>query len=130
MLNMEITEKERLMLVGKKEEIGRLTEDIIELTTDLKKNETELKKRVTIILSLISTIASYTKSKKLDMVPLVQVATHIFHMIETNPAFVRTITTELEFFCNIANSITFDFTGKDLRITLPKNINIGKITNQ
>ena len=68
---MELTEKERLLLVEKKEEIRRLTEDIIELTADLKKNETELKKKVTGILSLISTIASYTNSKDLDMRPLV-----------------------------------------------------------
>jgi hypothetical protein len=43
---MELTEKERLLLVEKKEEIRRLTEDIFELTADLKKNEIELKKKL------------------------------------------------------------------------------------
>ena len=117
---MELTEKERLLLVEKKEEIRRLTEDIIELTADLKKNETELKKKVTGILSLISTIASYTNSKDLDMRPLVVPAQLIFHVIETEPVFVKTVTTELEFFCNIANPITFNFTKIDLKVNIQK----------
>ena len=117
---MELTEKERLMLVEKKEEIRRLTEDIIELTSEIKKNEIELKKKVTSILSLISTIASYTNSKNLDMRPFVKFAQIIFYIIETSPEFVKTITTDLEIFCNVVNSLTFNFTKKGLRVNIQK----------
>jgi len=66
---MELTETERLMLVGKKEEIRESTEEIIELSCDLKKNVIEIKKKITGILSLLSTIASYSKPKKLTLIP-------------------------------------------------------------
>lgn len=59
---MELTEKERLMLVEKKAEIRKLTEEIFDLTVNLKKNGVEIKKKVTGILSLFSVIASYTNS--------------------------------------------------------------------
>jgi hypothetical protein len=122
---MELTEKERLLLVEKKEEIRRLSEDIFELTADLKKNEIELKKKVTGILSLISTIASYTNSKNLDMRLLIAAAQHIFYIIEMKPVLVKTATTELEIFCNVANSITFNFTKKDLKVYI-ENFSIFK----
>ena len=118
---MEITEKEREMLVGKKEEIRKLTEEIIDLSIDQVKNEIEIKKRITGIFSLISTIASYAKPKDYDFNRLnlmVNTANH------TNFRFL------LEAFCNDVNSITFDFTKKGLKITLPKNLNIGNITNK
>jgi hypothetical protein len=117
---MELTEKERLLLVEKKEEIRRLTEDIIELTVDLQNNKTELKKRVTGILSLISTIASYTSSKNPDMREFVKAAQLIFYTIETNSSLVLVARTELEIFCNVANSIMFNFTKKDFKVTIQK----------
>jgi len=117
---MELTEKERQLLLEKKEEIRKLTEDIIELTADLSKNETELKKKVTGILSLISTIASYSKPKNLDMRVLVVAAQLIFDILETKPVLLKTATLELEIFCNVANSITFNFTKKDLKVNIQK----------
>lgn len=119
-LAMGLTEKERLLLVNKKAEIRKLTEEIIDLTVDLEKNEIELKKKVTGILSLISTIACYTNSKSLDMTPFIQFATLIFHSIEEEPLLRKTITTELEFFCNVANSMKFDFTKKGLKVNIQK----------
>nr|ACD50078.1 hypothetical protein [uncultured crenarchaeote MCG] len=117
---MDLTEKERLLLVEKKEEIRRLTEDIIDFSADLEKNKTEIKKRVSSILSLISTIASYTNSKNIQMHPLQNFATHIFYQLEMKTKLTRVITTELEIFCNIVNSLTFNFTKIGLRVDIQK----------
>ena len=108
------------MFYAEKEEIRRLTEDIIELAVDTRTNATELKKKVTGILSLISKIASYTNSKNLDMGPLRAVAQNIFYIIDTGPGFPRTCTTRLEIFCNIANSITFNFTKKGVKVNIER----------
>ena len=116
---MELTEKERLLLVGKKEEIRKLTEDIIELTTDIQRNRTEIKKRVEGILSAISIIASYTNSN-LDMQAFAVTAQVIFHHMDIEPLLPKTITTELEIFCNIVNSMKFNFTEKGLRVNIEK----------
>ena len=66
-LKLELTEQERLMLVGKKDEIRKVTEEILELASNPEQNALELKKKVTGVLSLISTIASYSKSKNYDL---------------------------------------------------------------
>lgn len=116
---MELTEKERLLLVEKKGDIRGLTEDIIELTSDIKKNKIELKKKVEGILSLISTIACYT-NPKLDMRDFAMAAQYLFHIINMEPCLTKTVTTYLELFCNIANSMTFDFTKKGLKVNIQK----------
>ena len=118
--SMELTEKERLMLVEKKQEIRKLTEDIFDLVADVEKNGVEIKKKVNGILSLFSVIASYTNSKNNLTLPLIQFATWIFHLIDETPSMHRVITTDLEFFCNTVNSVTFNFTKKDLKINIPK----------
>jgi len=117
---MELTETERLMLVGKKEEIRESTEEIIELSCDLKKNVIEIKKKITGILSLLSTIASYSKPKNINLNPLPVAAQFIFHNLEAKVILPRTTVTLLGIFCNTANSITFDFTRKDFKIIIPK----------
>ena len=110
-LIMELTETERIMLVGKKEEIRKLSEEILDLATDLNKNELKIKKKITGILSLISTIASYSKSKNYDLERI----TYMANMLNcVNMQFL------LEIFCNNVNSIRFDFTRKDLKIIIPK----------
>ena len=114
---MQLTEKERLLLVTKKEEIRKLTEDIIELSVDVRHNSTELKKRVTSVLSLISTISSYS-SRSLDMRPWVALAEFVFNSIEKHPELPRVAMTELDIFCNVANSITFSFAKRDFNINV------------
>jgi hypothetical protein len=116
---MELTEKERLLLVEKKEEIRVLTEDIIELTADIKKNKTELKKKVEGILPLISTIACYT-NPKFDMRLFAMAAQYIFHLIDMEPCLNKVVTTDLEIFCNVANSMTFNFTKNGLKVKIEK----------
>lgn len=117
---MELTEKERLMLVEKKAEIRKLTEDIFDLNVDVERNRVEIKKKVSGILNLFSIIASYTNSKSNLVLPLMQFAQQIFFLIDQEPCFCRVVTTDLEIFCNSLNSITFNFTKKDLKINIQK----------
>lgn len=116
---MELTEKERLLLVGKKEEIRKLTEDIIELTTDINSNKIEIQKKVQGVLSLISTLACYTNSK-LDMRSIVGLSEYISQLMQMEPCLERSSKTVLAFFCNIANTMTFNFTKRDLKISIQK----------
>jgi L-fucose isomerase-like protein len=118
-LSMQLTEKERLLLVSKKEEITKLTQEIIELTIDIKKNKTEIKKKVEAILSLISTIACYTNSN-LDMQPFALTSQVIFHQMDNEKLLPKTITTELELFCSVVNSLKFKFLKNGLMIQIDK----------
>jgi hypothetical protein len=115
---MELTEAERLLLVGKKEEIKHLTEELLDLGTNPEKNELEIKKKVTGILSLISTIASYSKSKNYDLDGITTMADMTYRMLGTKSHSIAKLM--LESFCNTVNSIRFDFTKKGLKINIPK----------
>lgn len=98
------------MLVGKKEEIRKLTKEILDLSKDQVKNELEIKKRITGIFSLISTIASYAKPnddlERLNLMAQVAISCKFDWLLEV--------------FCNTFNSITFDFTKKGLKIFCPR----------
>jgi hypothetical protein len=119
--NMELSEKERQMLVEKKAEIRKLTDDIVELSEDLKKNRIEIKKRISGILSSISVIASFTSSKKIDMIAFAQFSEILFwHLDKYSLKYPYPITTDLDIFCNIANSIRFDFTTRGLKVKINK----------
>jgi len=110
---MELTEKERLMLVEKKEEILKLTKEILDIEKD-PKQAVEVKKKMTSILSLISTIASYSKSKNTSLDYLLQRAKLISDFMDNN--FWKASSTHLEIFCNAVNSIEFDFTKREMKI--------------
>ncbi len=105
-----LTETERLLLVGKKDEIRKLTEEILDLSTCPKDSETEIKKKITGILSLISVIASYSKPKNCDLNEIRLMA----NLLDSVPMQFL-----LEIFCNTVNSIRFDFTRRDLKIVIP-----------
>jgi hypothetical protein len=136
---MEITEKERLMLVKSKESICGATIEILELESD-PKNALLIKKKISIILSLLSTIASYSNSKNYNLDKLTEFAEALFKMLNPRIEILEDLLflmkwraftiPDLELFCNYVNSIRFDFTKKDLKITLPKNINLGNIIHQ
>ena len=113
---MEITEKERLLLV-KKEQIRKLTEEILETPSD-KENEIVIKKKVTGILSLLSTIESYSNSKNYGVERMREMANFIFSRLDVESYVVAECM--LEMFCNTVNSIRFNFTKKDLKINMPK----------
>jgi hypothetical protein len=110
-LIMELTETERLMLVGKKDEIRKLTEELLELVNSPDRNRVEIKKKITGILSLLSTIASYSKPKNYNLDRITLMANVL------NSSSFQFL---FEVFCNTVNSIRFDFTRKDLKIIIPK----------
>jgi len=117
---MELTEKERLMLVGKKEEIRKLTTEILNMMDDPKK-QSEIKKKMTSILSLLSTIASYSESKNYNLDAFTQMANVIFTFGLEKYEELRPLTVfEIETFCNYVNSVQFDFTKRGLKIRIPK----------
>ena len=125
---MEITEKERMLLVKKKEEICGATFQILDMAHE-PKNAVEIKKDITLILSLLSTISSYSKSGNLDFASLE--AEDIFEDMRNGADWHELIVPSLERFCNDVNSIRFDFTEKrGLKVVLPKNLNFGNITNK
>jgi hypothetical protein len=127
---MEITEKERLMLVEKKAEIRKLTEAILELAITTKNNEIEIKKKVTGILSLLSTIASYSDSKNYNLKGVNGMANSIFSQLDMENYTLAELF--LEVYCNTVNSVRFDFTKKGFKIVLPKirNLNLGYNVNE
>jgi hypothetical protein len=108
---MELTETERLLLVGKKEEIRKLTEELLDLTVSIERNRIEIKKKITGILSLLSTIASYSSPKNYDLNKITMMA----NMLNS-----YSFPFLYEVFCNSVNSIRFDFTRKDFKIIVPK----------
>lgn len=127
---MQISETERLMLVKKKEEICGVTLEILKIA-NVNQQEVEIKKGMTLILSLLSTIASYSSPKNHDLDAVEDMVNIITSQLDLeNYALAECM---LEVFCNTVNSIRFDFNHKDgikLKVTLPKNLNFGHITNQ
>jgi len=127
-----MTEKERLMLVKKKETICGLTLKILDMAYDLQ-NSLEIKKNMTTILSELNTIASYSDSKNHDLDQFTEGVIAVFNLMSTENKTKKWILSPrgIENICNWANSIRFDFTGKKgIKIVLPKNLNLGFITNR
>ena len=126
---MEITEKERLMLVRKKGEIRRLTEEILENIPTNGENSIQIRKKVTGILSLISTIESYSNSKNYGVDRMREMANFIFSQLDLTCYVVADVA--LQIFCNTVNSIRFNFAHKGLKVHFPKiSLNFGNITNK
>jgi hypothetical protein len=143
---MEITEKERLMLVGKIELICRLTLGILDMAHDPQNNSLKIKKNIASILSVLNTIASFSDSKNYQLDALAEYADGLFKILtkrpeplsevdkeitdQLYPKLERLVIDEIERFCIYVNSIRFDFTNKGLKIGLPKlpkikNLNLG-----
>lgn len=118
---MELTEKERLMLVEKKEEIRRLTTEILEMASN-PDNVLEIKKRFTSILAHLNTIASFSDSKNYDLDRLTAAINVLFitmrrekraHIWIVSPLYIEVAS-------NYLNSVRFNFTKRDVKIHLPK----------
>jgi len=126
---MEIKEKERLMLVEKKDHICELTLEILDMAHD-PESSLEIRKNVTTILSELSTIASYSDSKNRDFDELENAANLIFSQLDLDNFVIAKCMTEV--FCNAVNSIRFDFTRKGFKLVLPriKNLNLGVNINR
>jgi hypothetical protein len=116
---MELAEKERLMLVSKKEEILKLTKEILDPLKD-PEQAIEVKKRMTSILSLVSTIASYAESKNYNLDALMRFTTMISLQMDMLGKEWASFGAWIQVFCNTVNSIQFNFTKRDIIIRIPK----------
>ena len=117
---MELTENERLMLVEKKEDILKLTKEILKILKERDPEQAlEVKKKMTSILSLISTIGSYAKSKY-DSRNLWASTNMIFLQMNALGDRWTSIASWIEVFCNTVNLIEFNFTKRDIKIKIPK----------
>jgi hypothetical protein len=118
---MEITETERLMLIKKKEEICGLTLRILEMAQDPEK-ELEIKKNFTTIISLLSQIASYSKTKH-NLNELTGEITQLFFEMTEEKVVQECWNVsplKIEVICNFVNAVKFDFTKSDVILKIPK----------
>jgi hypothetical protein len=118
---MELTEKERLMLVENKKEIQKLTSEILGIMDD-PEQATKIKRKITNILSILSTIGSYARPKD-DLGIFSTMAESIFADLTDSPTpefLWHFVVKRIGKFCIYTNSIQFDFTRKDLKIIIPK----------
>jgi len=127
------------MVNKKKEEIGKLTNEIIEWEDDPK----NIKKIKQSVLSILNAVTFCTDSKSYDLHLVTLSADMVFDVLRpfSNPddpdevepdSFGLVITHQIEDFCNYANSwnpIKYDFTEKGWKIEF-KNLNIGIIQNK
>lgn len=120
---MELTERERLILVEKKEEIRRLTVEILDIASN-PENALEIKKKFTSILSLLNTIASYSNSRNVNLDVYTKFVTILFNLISEEQKKGkdgwRLCQFLIEIACNFANAARFNFTKRGVKIYLPK----------
>jgi len=120
---MELTEKIKLELIKKMDEISKLTREILQIENDPEQT-VEIKKKMTTILSLIRTIASFSKSRNVDqrLWSLNVFTTSLFHIMDVckrkNNWSLAIF--HIDLFCNIVNSMRFDLTGRHIKIEIPK----------
>jgi len=117
--DMELTEKERLMLIEMKNEILKLTLEIMDITKDEDKKG-EIKKKITTIISKISIISSYAKPKNINLQPLLEAVNLLFVHMDALEDSWTVYSPIIEMICNNINYIQFDFTKKDIKIKIPK----------
>ena len=114
---MELSENERLMLVQKKEEIGKLTREILDIYQD-PKERIELTKKMYKILELLSIISSYSKSNyNLGSFREAVIFITGSYGELLDPSLLRV---QIEIFCAAANSVEFKFTKSGLKLNIPK----------
>ena len=102
----------------KKEEIVELTKQTLDLMDD-PAQASGVKKNIMSILS-ISTIASYAKPRKKNEIKILELkAGLIFQLMDMFKDDWTETRPQIEEFCNMVNSIQFDFKKKGLKIRLP-----------
>lgn len=118
---MELTEKERLMLMEKKEEIRKLTTEILDMASK-PENALEIKKRFTSIVSHLNTIASYSDSKNYNLDAYTDAINLLFAIMdyERLSKFWSSSPLAIQVACNYANTVRFNLTKRDVKIHLPK----------
>jgi hypothetical protein len=115
---MELTENERLMLVRKKEEISKITSELV----TGKLTNSEKIARMNEVLSLLSTIESYAKPDR-DLSVFQRLVLRNTLWLESGLQGDMMI----NLFCTSVNSIKFDFTKRRLKLADTIIINIENV---
>lgn len=113
---MELTEKERLLLIEKKDEIRKVTEEILECYDDPSRWG-EINKKLNHILSLLSTLGSFSKSDR-DLDKFTRAA--LFICSFGGRYGYQPFRVHIEAFCVAANSVQFEFTKGGIKLHIPK----------
>ena len=129
---MELSEKERLMLVDKIDEVRKLTQKIIKnIHSD--PDEVLLKENIISILNIINIIASYTESKNYELQYFSDTADSIFsfmRMVSNDEIDWYVVNMLLDRWCVYVNSIRYKITKRGIKINIPKiDLTIFKIPN-
>jgi len=127
---MDLTEAERSMLTKKQEEICGLTLLILRDAKDPEKEET-IKENFTSIIALLNQIAAYSHTGH-DLNKLTVAINELFLIMSRERLHKIWIASPItiEIVCNFLNSVRFQFVKNGIKLTLPKNINIGNIIHQ
>jgi|SRR5208337_1136817 len=119
---MELTENDKILIRQEKVKIQELTHEIYELLDNLKTNRSEIRKKMSLILNHLSTISNYTGSE--DKIRSLKADIYDIDDVWSSDGMEDITKRDIRDFCDSANSITFDFTKTDKKITL-----IGRIKN-
>lgn len=116
---MKLSEKERLMLVEKKDEIRKLTNEISD-NVHTKPDAVFIKNKINSILSLLSIISSYSDSKSHNLDEFVRYTMMLNISVQDYNSSHRwhTVATRLDLWCNMVNSIRFNLTDKKAFINI------------
>lgn len=139
---MELTEKERLMLTEKLDEIHRIATEIIDILKRSSIDTSAVKKKILAIQSRLSVLGSYSKPKNANLEPLnFIIIPALFRIMDSYDALMEAdvdqdplrdflpairdnirqmLRSDVERFCIAANSIHFDFTKKGIKIRIPR----------
>lgn len=113
---VELTERERLLLIEKKDEIRKVTEEILDSYADPSRWG-EINKDLNHVMSLLSTIGSFSKADR-DLNNLSKLALFIANYGgHIGYSFMRV---HIEAFCTAANSVQFEFTKAGIKLHIPK----------
>jgi hypothetical protein len=107
---MQISESERILLIQKKEDIHKLSQEILDITG--KKQTTtqdviDVKKKMVQILSLLHIISSYSSPNR-DLNALMKLVIRIF-TFQAQSKDQIVLPQMIELFCTIANSVEFSY---------------------
>lgn len=116
---MELSENERMLLFKEKKEISKITSEIFDIYQDSNKKHEVLEKIIQ-IQNCLSIIASYApQNRLLQELTLDVIDIDNMYASEGQDLFTQFY---IRKYCVFANSITFEFAKKGVKIILPKKI--------
>jgi hypothetical protein len=101
---MDSSENEDAIIEGKKEEIKKLTQDILDLGAHAAKNRSEIVEKMHSVISLVGDVISYPNTNSGNN-PLTEFAQNVFVLIDSHPEQNDSIMTYLKIFGGFANNL-------------------------